>query len=164
MGGRGASSASGKYKINHNGEVIEIEYGEEYYSIGKFMTSRGEVKVVKSLLSSNTKLPLETKTKGRIYVTTNKDGNIKSVGFYGDDGIKRESWDVGYSNGDHRHAKGITTRKNGTSRHKHIGKTHADGGTIPLTKQDKKFVRELNSKWAREQRRAGKKRSRSPQQ
>lgn len=58
MGSRGAASGAGKHP-----------YGSEY----KTVLQDGNIKFVKYRLADNAKAPLETQTKGRVYVTVNSE-------------------------------------------------------------------------------------------
>ena len=59
MGGRGASSG-----VSDSGNHYGSEYNTVYQS--------GNIKFVKQVNASNAKSPMETMTKGRIYVTLGK--------------------------------------------------------------------------------------------
>lgn len=73
MGGRGASSGkSNKEKI----------YGTEYSAVLK----SGNIKFVKSNESGSTKTPMETMTKGRVYVTVNNKDELTAITYYDSDG------------------------------------------------------------------------------
>ena len=72
MGGRGASS--GEYYIR-NGKIYQ--YGTEYKTVLYY----GKIKFVKANSNSAT-APLETQTKGRIYVTVNNKNELRYVSFY----------------------------------------------------------------------------------
>lgn len=67
MGGRGAASGTGKHP-----------YGSEY----KTVLQDGNIKFVKYRLAGNAKAPLETQTKGRIYVTVNNDNELSFISYY----------------------------------------------------------------------------------
>lgn len=68
MGGRGASSG-----ISDKGK----RYGTEY----KTVLQSGNIKFVKKNEGSVSS-PLETQSKGRVYVTVGKDDELKSISFY----------------------------------------------------------------------------------
>ena len=69
MGGRGAASG-----ISDKGR----KYGTEYHSV----LVKDNIKFVKYNLSKSTTPPMETMTKGRIYVTVNTEGILKSITFH----------------------------------------------------------------------------------
>lgn len=85
MGGRGASSG-----ISKSGKP----YGTEYTCVYQ----DGNIKFLISN-DKNTKIPMETMTKDRVYVTIDKNKNkIKSISFYDDDGLRTHQIDM-----DHPH-------------------------------------------------------------
>ena len=67
MGSRGAASGAGKHP-----------YGSEY----KTVLQDGNIKFVKYRLADNAKAPLETQTKGRVYVTVNNDNELSFISYY----------------------------------------------------------------------------------
>ena len=69
MGGRGSSSG-----VSDSGKP----YGSEYHTI---LTS-GNIKFVKQNRANNAKAPLETMTRGRVYVTVNNKNEISSISYY----------------------------------------------------------------------------------
>ena len=68
MGGRGASSG-----ISVSGKP----YGSEFRTLVK----ESNIKFVKAVDGAQ-KTPMETMTKGRVYVTLNKNDNIKAITYY----------------------------------------------------------------------------------
>ena len=53
-------------------------YGSEY----KTVLQDGNIKFVKYRLADNAKAPLETQTKGRVYVTVNNDNELSFISYY----------------------------------------------------------------------------------
>lgn len=87
MGGRGASSGMS-------------EKGKPYGSEFRTLLKAGNVKFVKQNAALNAKDPLETMTKGRIYVTINDEGKINAISYYGADGkrVKQSIFCIAMSN------------------------------------------------------------------
>ena len=130
MGGRGArfgKSAKGK------------PYGTEY----KTVLQVGRIKFVrqvddrprgkKALKGQSVKTPMETMTKGRIYVTLDSSGKPNSITFYRN-GKRTRQIDLG-----HWHE--------GMKPHTHRGYEHDEKGTRPLTKHEQKIVDEVYRAW-----------------
>lgn len=135
MGGRGASS--GTYKLYGK----ELHYGDEFESVATFQTSRGEVKVLVGKLANNNKPPMETMTRGRIYAQFDHTGHISSIYFFDENGRRTETWSITTHHDSHRHY--------GSGSHKHIGYNHSENGGGRLTKQERRFAREVDRKWQR---------------
>ena len=85
MGGRGAASG-----ISDKGR----KYGTEYHSV----LVKDNIKFVKYNLSKSTTPPMETMTKGRIYVTVNTEGILKSITFHDKENKRNKQIDL-----DHAH-------------------------------------------------------------
>ncbi|WP_225361661.1 hypothetical protein [Ligilactobacillus salivarius] len=85
MGGRGAVSG-----ISDKGR----KYGTEYHSV----LVKDNIKFVKYNLSKSTTPPMETMTKGRIYVTVNTEGILKSITFHDKENKRNKQIDL-----DHAH-------------------------------------------------------------
>ena len=122
MGGRGASSG-----MSEKGKT----YGSEFRTLLK----AGNVKFVKQNAALNAKDPLETMTKGRIYVTINDEGKINAISYYGADGKRVKTINLLHS---HEQFKGV---------HTHIGYYHDEGGTRALTADEKKLVAFVKKAW-----------------
>lgn len=124
MGGRGASSgvsASGK------------PYGSEYRTVLK----SGNIKFVTANDGSAT-APMETMTRGRVYVTVNNSGTLKFISYY-DTGNKRvKQIDLGKPH-------------KGVSPHTHHGYNHSENdsakGYANLTTEEKELVDKINRIW-----------------
>ena len=124
MGGRGASSGmSAKGK----------SYGSEYKTVLK----AGNVKFVKAVGSSAT-APLETMTKGRVYVTVNTDDKPKFIPYY--DKVNKRVKTID-----------LTKPHEGVLPHTHHGYNHAENdsakGYANLTTEEKNMVAWVEKLW-----------------
>ncbi len=122
MGGRGASSG-----MSDKGK----KYGTEFSSLLK----TSNIKFVKYNGAYNAKDPLETMTKGRLYVTINDKNEINTINYYDSDGKRVKSINLLH---DHKEIKG---------QHAHEGYFHDENGTRHLTTQEKKLVEFVKGKW-----------------
>lgn len=107
------------------------KYGTEFSSLLKV----SNIKFVKYNDSNNAKDPLETMTKGRVYVTVNDQNELNSINYYGADGKRVKSINLLH---DHNEIKG---------EHAHIGYFHKEYGTRHLTVQEKKLVELVKKIW-----------------
>lgn len=84
MGGRGASSGISikKKKV----------YGTEYRRVLK----KGNIKFVKYNDASSAKTPMETMTKGRVYVTVNDDDELVAITYYDNAGKRTKQIDLNH--------------------------------------------------------------------
>lgn len=73
-------------------------------------------------------------TKGRVYVTVNKDDIPTTITYYDTKNKRRKSID-------------LTHEHNGISPHTHEGYIHAERGTHGLTVQEKEMVERVRKKW-----------------
>ena len=125
MGGRGASSG-----VSDKGR----KYGTEYTTI----LQSGNIKFVKSTESGSTKTPMETMTRGRVYVTVNNKDELIAVTYYNTQG---------------KRAKQIDLQKahKGTKPHTHHGYEHNENdsvkGASKLTTEERKMVDRINKIW-----------------
>lgn len=126
MGGRGASSG-----VSDNG----IPYGSEYYTVYQ----SGNIKFVKQTDASNAKSPMETMTKGRIYVTLGKNNEPKSIILYSNDGLKEKQIDIT--------GKPHTVNGKPLLPHTHKGYVHDENGTRDVTKDERKLVEKVKKIW-----------------
>lgn len=124
MGGRGSASGisvSGKF------------YGSEYHTVYR----SGNVKFVKPVKGS-CNAPLETMTKGRIYVTVNSAGTLKYISYYDTENKRTKTIDL-----DKKH-KGLIP-------HTHHGYLHNENdgakGATKLTTKEKKMVARVYKLW-----------------
>ena len=124
MGGRGASSG-----ISNKGKP----YGSEYTTVYQF----GNIKFVKKNEGAAS-APMETKSKGRIYVTLDFQGEPKFITFH-DKELKRfRQIDL-----DHAHPiNGVPTQP-----HVHNGYFHNENGDAELSTKDKKIVERVLKIW-----------------
>lgn len=122
MGGRGSSSG-----ISDKGN----EYGSEFRSLMKV----SNIKFIKYNDATNAKDPLETMTKGRVYVTVNGDGDLSTINYYGRDGKRVKAINLTH---DHGKIKGV---------HAHEGYYHDENGTRRLMPQEKELVEFVKKIW-----------------
>lgn len=124
MGGRGASSG-----ISVKGKL----YGSEYTTL----LTDGNIKFVKAADGAQ-KTPMETMTRGRVYVTLNKNDNIKAITYYDTENKRVKQIDL-----DRPHDK--------TSPHTHHGYIHnekdSEKGYARLTPEEKVMVERVRRKW-----------------
>lgn len=119
MGGRGASSG-----ISDKGKI----YGTEYRTILK----SGNIKFVKSNESGSTKTPMETMTKGRVYVTVNNKDELQAITYYDEKGKKSKQID-------------LTHKHDGNKPHTHLGYEHNSARNI--TKEERKIIDKIVKLW-----------------
>ena len=81
MGGRGASSG-----ISVKGK----KYGSEY----RTLYQSGNIKFLKYNDSNNSKTPMETMTKGRVYVTIGNNDEPKSITYYDKNNKRKKQIDI----------------------------------------------------------------------
>lgn len=124
MGGRGASSG-----ISVSGKP----YGSEFRTLVK----ESNIKFVKAVDGAQ-KTPMETMTKGRVYVTLNKNDNIKAITYYDAANKRTKQIDL-----DRPHDK--------VSPHTHHGYIHSENdsakGCANLTTEEKKMVERVKKIW-----------------
>lgn len=118
MGSRGASS-----EIAKNGK----KYGTEYTTVKQV----SNIKFIK-VNEGATTAPLETMTKGRIYVTLNNDTNKPQYVTFYSKGKKTKTIDI---NGRKHKINGKYYRT-----HVHLGETHDENGSRPLNKAELKLI------------------------
>lgn len=122
FGGRGASSG-----VSVSGKI----YGSEFHTLLK----KSNIKFIKYNESNEAKAPLETMTKGRVYVTVGKNDELRYITYYSDDGKRKKQIDLNRS---HKNIKGT---------HTHEGYIHDENGTHNLTSQEKRMVDYVNKIW-----------------
>ena len=127
MGGRGASSGrSDKGK----------KYGTEYKTIHEV----GNIKFVVQNEQGSQKAPMETMTKGRVYVFIDKNKNApKSIVYFDAKNKRNKQIDL-----DHVHK--------GMKPHAHHGYNHAEHekskkGATNLTPKERKLVEKVKKEW-----------------
>ena len=118
MGSRGAASGTGKHP-----------YGSEY----KTVLQDGNIKFVKYRLADNAKAPLETQTKGRVYVTVNNDNELSFISYYDRKGKRSKTIDLLHAH-------------DGKSPHLHTGYEH-NGKAEYLTDEEKKLLARVRKVW-----------------
>ena len=138
MGGRGASSPSGKYTDKHG---VEHTYGSEYTTL----LQRGNIKFIirngkHATAPLETQIAPERKPKGRIYVSIDGEAKITNVSFYKGDGKKFKTVDTN-SRG-HRE-KGIQYGPD----HTHKGYEHKEDGTDFPTRQEMQTLNRVKKLW-----------------
>lgn len=125
MGGRGASSG-----VSNKGH----KYGTEYRTLLK----SGNIKFVKSNESGSTKTPMETMTKGRVYVTVNNKNELTAITYYNNNGKRNRQIDLQKAH------KGIKP-------HTHHGYEHNENdskkGASKLTTEEIKMVDRITKIW-----------------
>lgn len=124
MGGRGASSG-----MSDKGKP----YGSEYRSV----YAVENVKFAKANIGSAS-APMETMTRGRVYVTVNAEDELKFVSYYDNKNKRLKQIDL-----DKPHA--------GVSPHTHHGYNHNENdrakGFANLTTEEKKMVARVRKLW-----------------
>ena len=125
MGGRGASSG-----VNDKGKP----YGSEY----TLLHQSGNIKFVKSN-SGSAKTPMETMTKGRVYVTVNEQNVIKSITYHDKHNKRFKQIDI---NGN---AHIIDGKK--TLPHTHKGYFHNEKGDYNISDKEQKMIDRVKTTW-----------------
>ena len=124
MGGRGASSG-----ISVNGKP----YGSEFRSV----LQDGNIKFVKANNGSAT-APLETMTRGRVYVTVNAADELKFISYYDNQNKRTKTID-------------LTKPHKGVLPHTHHGYEHFENdskkGFANLTTEEKAMVARVRKLW-----------------
>ncbi|MCD8322976.1 MAG: hypothetical protein LUC89_08850 [Oscillospiraceae bacterium] len=128
MGGRGARSG-GRYLK----DGTYLPYGSEYTTVLK----SGNIKFVK-INNGTPTAPMETMTKGRVYVTIGTDGNPKYITYFDTENKRTKQIDL-----DQPHY--------GVSPHTHHGYFHKENdsakGYANLTTEEKKMVERVRKIW-----------------
>lgn len=121
MGGRGASSG-----ISDKGKP----YGSEY----KTLLKSSNIKFVRYNDSIAAKAPMETMTKGRVYVTVNAKDELANIVYMDNNNKRKKTIDLL-----HEH--------DGASPHTHEGYVHDENGTHNPTTEEKKMVERVKKIW-----------------
>ena len=121
MGGRGSSSG-----ISDKGKVYGTEYSTLYQS--------GNIKFVRYNDSTSAKTPMETMTKGRVYVTINAKDEVSSITYYDNTNKRKRQID-------------LTHAHNGKKPHTHHGYIHDENGTTRLTVEEKNMIDKVKNEW-----------------
>lgn len=124
MGGRGASSG-----ISNKGKPYGSEYTTVYQSGNiKFLKQNGD----------SIKAPMETMTKGRIYVTLGNDSNPKHITYYDKHDKRQKQIDL-----THTHfVNGVTTNP-----HTHKGYFHNEKGDFIPSEKERKMIDRVLKTW-----------------
>lgn len=125
MGGRGA-----RFGVSKNGKP----YGTEFYTV----LQKGKIKFVKSV-TGNAKAPMETMTKGRIYVTVNEKDELKYITFFDRQNKRRRQIDL---MGNFHIIDGEKVLP-----HVHKGYIHNENGDRKLTKKEQTIVERVKRTW-----------------
>lgn len=124
MGGRGVSSGV---------SVKGTPYGSEYHTVLK----GGNIKFIKANDGSAT-APLETMTRGRVYVTVNAADRLKFISYYDNENKRAKTID-------------LTKPHKGILPHTHHGYEHFENdsakGFANLTTEEKKMVERVKRVW-----------------
>lgn len=123
MGGRG--SRFGK-------SIKGKKYGSEF----KTLIHTGNIKFVRYNGGSST-APMETKTRGRVYATVNKENKLKSISFY-QSGKRYKQVDL-----DHFHKIDGEWVKP----HTHMGYYHDENGTRRVNRSEFKYIEKVRRIW-----------------
>lgn len=129
MGGRGASSG-----MSDKGKP----YGSEYHTVYQ----SGNIKFVKYNDSSAAKSPMETMTKGRIYVTIATEKGVdkpKYITYYDKNNKRMKQIDL-YGQ-EHK----VDGKK--TIPHTHKGYNHDEKGTFKPTPREQKMIDRVKKTW-----------------
>lgn len=130
MGGRGASSGLGLYR-DRTGKFAE--YGTEYTTV----LQNGNIKFVKMRNPNDSvRVPEETRTKRRIYVTIGKRNEIKCITRYDENGRKCLQIDL-----THAHTSGGVRLQP----HSHDTYNHAEGR--PLSSSERRLLNRILKTW-----------------
>ena len=129
MGGRGASSGISR---NKKGEQ-KHRYGTEYSTVYQY----DNIKFVKKNEGSNS-APMETMTRGRVYVTLNDDNEPKFITYYDKNNKRYKQIDL---NRPHK-IDGVPTLP-----HTHKGYEHDEKGTHKLSNKEQKMVDRVKKIW-----------------
>ncbi len=125
MGGRGASAG-----ISKKGKP----YGTEHYTVYQ----HENIKFIKNA-ENNSKVPMETMTRGRIYAIINKRNEVHSISFYDANNKRYKQIDV-------RGAKhSIDGSK--TIPHTHHGYNHDEGGTKVPNVEEQQMIAKVLKIW-----------------
>ena len=126
MGSRGASSGIAK-----NGK----RYGTEYRTI----LQSGNIKFVKYNDSAMATAPMETMTKGRVYVTINNRDELKSITYYDKNNKRHKQIDI----------EGRPHNVDGKKilPHTHKGYIHDEHGTVAPSSKELKMIDRVKKTW-----------------
>lgn len=125
MGGRGASSG-----LSDKGK----KYGSEYTTLHQ----NGNIKFVRYNDAKSAKTPMETMTKGRVYVTVDNRDNLSAITYY--DKARKRTKQID-----------LTKAHRGMQPHTHHGYHHNENdgpkGAARLTPKEKRMVARVKKEW-----------------
>ena len=127
MGGRGARSEL--YDIMH-----DQPYGTEYTCIAKY----GRYKILRFRDGKQSKAPMETRTRGRVYAVIDEKGDIVCIVFYDKKNKRVRQIDLRHS---HR-IDGVPIRP-----HVHVGYINDEHGTRRPTPEEHKLMTQILTYW-----------------
>lgn len=130
MGSRGASTG---WSIGKDGKR-KHKYGTEFSTVYE----SGNIKFVKSN-SGSAKTPMETMTRGRVYVTINADEKPKAITYY--DKHNKRMKQIDLTPPPH------VIDGNPELPHTHKGYIHDEKGTRKLTPSEEKMVERVQKIW-----------------
>ena len=128
MGGRGSSSG-----VSAKGKA----YGTEYETLHE----TGNIKYIKYNDTKSSKTPMETMTKGRIYVTVNEKNQLKAITAYDKENKRYKQIDI--SGNPHV----IDGKKE--LPHTHMGYFHDENGTRKPTANERRMIDKVKKEWYR---------------
>lgn len=129
MGGRGASSGGRKLK-----DGTYLPYGSEYKSVYQ----SGNIKFLVPA-NGQAKAPLETMTKGRVYVTVGSDGEPRYISYYDKHNKKFKQVDI--------RGKPHTINGKPELPHTHKGYEHNEKGDAKPSTKEQKMVERVMKTW-----------------
>mgnify|MGYP004700126715 CR=1 FL=1 len=125
MGGRGAASG-----VSVSGK----KYGTEFKSLLK----AENIKFVRYNDSGSAKTPMETMTKGRVYVTVNGKNELSAITYYDSTNKRKKQIDLLHAHNDMKP-------------HTHHGYIHNENdsvkGASKLTAKEKRMVERVKEEW-----------------
>lgn len=128
MGGRGASSDTGR-RVK--------KYGTEYRTLLQF----SNIKFVEKISAGSEEL-LETRTKGRVYVTVRSDKHLKSIIYFDKQRKRNKSIHL-----DHIHHKMQPHVAHGYFDNEYDNKAGVKSGVTHLSPEEKKMVDRVIKVW-----------------
>jgi len=125
IGGRGSSIGVG---------VKGKAYGTEYYTIYQ----SGNIKFLKRN-GNSTAVPMETMTKGRVYVTIGQKNEVRSISYYDKNNKRFKQIDVT--------GKEHTVNGKKILPHTHKGYEHKEKGTHETSLKEQKMIERVKKIW-----------------
>ena len=125
MGGRGSSSGV---------SIKGIDYGTEYHSVYQ----SGNIKFLKTNKGSSS-VPMETMTKGRVYVTIGSKNELKSISYYDKNNKRFKQIDIT--------GKPHTVNGKKILPHTHKGYEHQEHGTHEISLKEQKMIERVKKIW-----------------